>query len=69
VGLAKYCCAEFAKAREWGSDNEGYGELVEDHLPSEPPGLYTIGTGLRPIKFCPWCGTVIVIEISADAPR
>lgn len=47
----KYCCDDFELARQSGTDNEGYGELVEIQ-----DGQWIIGTGLIPIVHCPWCG-------------
>lgn len=45
------CCDAWAKAHEWRTDNEGYGELVyyEDGA--------RIGKDLPPVKFCPWCAS------------
>lgn len=46
------CCADWAAALEPGTDNEGYGALIQDAAKSP-----TIGYDLLPVKFCPWCGT------------
>ncbi len=59
-----YCCAEFAKARAWGTDAEGYGEEIElieaDSVAGGSP--YSIGYTLAPIQFCPWCGTALAAQ-------
>ncbi len=47
------CCDDFALAQEHCSDNEGWGRLI--HRSSH--GEYNIGCDLKPIRFCPWCGT------------
>jgi len=51
------CCASMILAHEGGTDNEGYGTLV--YRPNRGPyeGRLSIGDGLPPIVFCPWCGT------------
>ena len=41
------CCEDMEKARQCGTDNEGFGPLVT--------GL-RIGMELPEIRFCPWCG-------------
>jgi hypothetical protein len=62
---SKYCCEVFAKARERGTDAEGYGEEITvtepGYPPEEYPAHYEIGHDLPPIRFCPWCGTKFVI--------
>lgn len=57
------CCSWMAKAQERGTDNEGYGPLVEwddDTIEGEGdlPGFHT-GCELPRIAFCPWCGTPV----------
>jgi hypothetical protein len=46
-----YCCLEFDRAREVGSDSEGYGRLIHHW-----DGKYVMGTDMLPILYCPWCG-------------
>lgn len=41
------CCEDWQNALTSGTDNEGYGPLIISD---------TIGVGLPPVKFCPWCG-------------
>lgn len=53
------CCEAWAKAHEWETDNEAYAPLV--HCNDEKDAKYaapypSIGSGLPPVKFCPWCG-------------
>jgi len=45
------CCDEWRRAQESGSGNEAFGVLVRD-LGNGPQ----IGSELRPVRFCPWCG-------------
>ena len=52
----KYCCYNFAAARQSGTDNEGYGRLVDDSDNS-----WFIGRDLPPIRHCPWCGVELKI--------
>lgn len=48
----KFCnCPERSRAQEGGTDNEGYGSALDAHQ-----GYWKIGSGLNPIKYCPWCG-------------
>ncbi len=47
------CCANFAHAQEDGTDNEGWGKLIDYYGANDA----NIGSDLPPIKFCPWCGT------------
>ena len=50
------CCETWAKARERGTDNEGYEALVllnDEHDPVI--GMGPDGKGFV-VKFCPWCG-------------
>lgn len=42
-----YCCANFRKANDEGTDNEQYGPAISG---------YQIGIINDLIKFCPWCG-------------
>lgn len=46
-------CDEFKKAREPGTDNEGY--MAAICLTDNKTG-FEIGLIENPIKFCPWCG-------------
>lgn len=48
--LTQPCCDGWAKAHEWGTDNEGYGSLVYCFDGTR------IGLELEPVRFCPWCG-------------
>lgn len=48
-------CAAFLRACEPGTDSECYG--VEMGVGAE--WEWGIGTGLPPIKFCPWCGVLL----------
>lgn len=59
----KYCCDDFASARENGTDNEEYGKLIwairgkwyagnEDRLP--------------PLAHCPWCGVKLRDPLNND---
>lgn len=41
------CCEAMKDAQQSGTDNEAWGPLVRGT---------SIGCGLPPIKFCPWCG-------------
>ena len=45
------CCDDFAEAFQSGTDNEGYGSLMDGY-----DGIITAGSIERRIKFCPWCG-------------
>ena len=46
------CCPEWLKAQQSGTDNEGYGRLIQVY----PDGAASMGSDLPPIRFCPWCG-------------
>lgn len=48
--LAQPCCDDWAKAHEWGTDNEGFSSLVY-YLDGA-----RIGLELAAVRFCPWCG-------------
>lgn len=50
--IDKYCCDDWAKAHQSGTDNEMYGALVHYPQPHTPH----IGCDLPRVKFCPWCG-------------
>ena len=47
-----YCCKEFKDATREGTDNEGYGSLIQTFKPGE----WFVGCNLEPLKYCPWCG-------------
>jgi len=46
------CCDAFGQAFECGTDNEAWGSLMRH----DGDGDLSIGCGLPPIKYCPWCG-------------
>lgn len=48
------CCDIWVKAQEAGTDNEEYGSLVCWYLNR----FWSMGEGLPPPRFCPWCGAV-----------
>jgi hypothetical protein len=61
------CCETWAKAHEWGTDNEGYapivlyvgvGDEVTNHIADLKAHIgYSGGDGIaEPVRFCPWCG-------------
>lgn len=53
------CCDAWAKAHERKTDNEQYGRLIHCNDETDPEYAEpypTIGSGLPPVKFCPWCG-------------
>ena len=50
---ATVCCQDFAQALESGSDNEGYGPLIQFY----GDGWHMGGGPLGPFEWCPWCGT------------
>ena len=54
--MEAFCCSEFKKARKSGTDSEGYGALIWCHPKTWD---YTVGCGLEPITYCPWCGIQI----------
>ena len=58
------CCLWFFKAQQDGSDNEGYGPLIYK-IDDE----YHIGCYLTSMKFCPWCGHKIKMELSLPSGR
>lgn len=45
------CCDAWRKARQSGSDNEGWSALIHWF-----DGFPCMGCGLPPVRFCPWCG-------------
>jgi hypothetical protein len=47
------CCAIFEHALHSGTDNEGYGALIQWVNPS---GEWFTGQEVGPMLFCPWCG-------------
>lgn len=59
-----YCCSMWEKARQKGTDCEGYQELIwedktfDDELSDDKPHIGNIGssTDFPPLKYCPWCG-------------
>jgi hypothetical protein len=48
------CCTDFKNAQRSGTDNEGYGRLLDDYN-----GEWRMGSGLSNISYCPWCGTQV----------
>lgn len=51
------CCEAWAKAHEWGTDNEGHSALVH-YLPADQEGAKAyFGIGQPPVHRCPWCAT------------
>lgn len=54
---SKYCCKDFEAALEEGTNDEEFGAAIHPALRDKT--AYTIGAGLKPIKFCPWCGTKV----------
>lgn len=61
------CCDAWAKAHQRGTDNEGYGSLIDtEHIRfEEGPTLETVhfrsiqighDCDLPEVRFCPWCG-------------
>ncbi len=54
------CCTTFDRAQQSGTDNEGYGRLMWVHA-----GIASMGCGLPPIDYCPWCGTPIAMRAEA----
>ncbi len=55
--MKRYCCDEFIRARQSGTDNEAFGKLI--HLIASE---YFMGSDLAPISYCPWCGYEIEDE-------
>lgn len=53
------CCAEFEKAKQDATDNEGWEALL--WVDKDDGGKLKIGSDLAAIRFCPWCGTTIGI--------
>jgi len=49
------CCQAFANAMQTGTDNEGYGALI-DLVDSDAPCTWVMGVGLPQPFHCPWCG-------------
>jgi hypothetical protein len=70
-GIKHTCCSAFERAKEVGTDNEGYEPLVflssgaENDPMAAPEGEITIGTNLPTIRFCPWCGTPVMQQVKA----
>lgn len=65
------CCEWFDRALEDGTDNEGYEPLVyfgeaDDMDAVGGPGV-KIGSGLPPIRLCPWCGATVSQETGDGA--
>jgi hypothetical protein len=61
--VAEQCCAEWAKAHEFGTDCENVSWLVAYRIrwPRTAAevawsGAPVIGTDLMPVRHCPWCG-------------
>ncbi len=51
----KLCnCSERSAAQESGTDNEMYASALSGYQ-----GFWEIGSGLKPIKYCPWCGKLL----------
>lgn len=53
VPVREACCESWRKAHEYATDNEMYLSLVHE---AEGGAYPFIGSGLPPVKFCPWCG-------------
>ena len=53
----KHCCKDFEAALEEGTDSEGFGSEIHPAILDKT--AYSIGSGLKPIKFCPWCGSKV----------
>lgn len=47
-----YCCKNFEKAHCLRTDSQGCGSEIYRNA----SGGWSIGYGLAPIKYCPWCG-------------
>lgn len=47
------CCPAFRKARQVGTDNEGFSSAVQV---TDDRKHWTIGSNLPYISYCPWCG-------------
>jgi hypothetical protein len=52
-----WCCLDWQKAQQEGTDHEGWGAFVLWFpLSAAEPQYWKGGCGLSPINFCPWCG-------------
>ena len=51
MGKDENCCAEWARAKQRGTDNEMYGALIWDC-----GGEWRMGCELPTPRYCPWCG-------------
>jgi hypothetical protein len=47
------CCSAWANAQRSGTDNEGYGSLLNFYSGDQDPHM---GCDLPTVEFCPWCG-------------
>ena len=58
--IGPYCCDEWAKARQKGTDCEGFNSLIWDDeiMRDDKPHIGNIGsrTDFPPLRYCPWCG-------------
>lgn len=54
------CCKWWARAHEWGTDNEGYAPLIRWRDCGPHMGYATedeaFDAYLPAVEFCPWCG-------------
>ena len=59
--MPSFCCDAFEAATIGGTDSEGYGALLsrEGHE-QNPTGPWIMGSELRPLKLCPWCGANLI---------
>jgi len=55
--VSEYCCWNFEKALQSGTDTEGWGAVITE----TDRGFYVGGLFNRPIIYCPWCGDRIEI--------
>lgn len=55
------CCEWWARAQQWGTDNEGYARLIHWRDDGPHMGYVTENEAddcyLPAVEFCPWCGT------------
>ena len=51
------CCPPMITAQKSGTDNEGWGPLIERF-----GGAWDIGCGLPDLQYCPWCGKDVQYE-------
>ena len=49
------CCDDMAAACEDGTDSEMYGPAI--YKPDELRSEWRVGGVLKPMLFCPWCGS------------